>query len=215
VIGGNVSLYNESAGADIDPTPVIGLLGVLDELVAAPPGWNWRAGDKIVLVGARHAEGASPFPLAGSRWATGRGRRGGVLGGVDHDSLAATLDFVTNEVASICAGAASDVTAVHDALGGGLATAIAEMVAVTQVGAVLSELEAHGELFSEIPGRFVMATSDLDALWRRAEVAGVPIALLGTCGGEALVIGSMINLSVDDITSRRDGALVDAIEATS
>jgi phosphoribosylformylglycinamidine synthase len=215
VIGGNVSLYNESAGADIDPTPVIGLLGVVDDLVAAPPGWNWRAGDSIVLVGARHADGATPFPLAGSRWATRRGRRGGVLGGVDQESLSATLDFVTKEVAGICAGGASDVTAVHDALGGGLATAIAEMVAVTKVGALLGELEAHGELFSEIPGRFVMATSDVEAFTRRAKAAGVSMAVLGTCGGDDLVIGSMINLSVEEIASRREGALVDAIEATS
>ncbi len=57
VIGGNVSLYNESGGADIDPTPVIGLLGVLDELVAAPPAWRWGDGDALVLVGARKSRG--------------------------------------------------------------------------------------------------------------------------------------------------------------
>ena len=77
VIGGNVSLYNESGGNDIDPTPVVGLLGVVTHLVAPPPGWNWRDGDTIVLVGERRARGPRPFPLAGSRWATNRGRRGG------------------------------------------------------------------------------------------------------------------------------------------
>jgi phosphoribosylformylglycinamidine synthase len=215
VIGGNVSLYNESAGADIDPTPVIGLLGVIDELVAAPPGWNWRAGDSLMLVGARHADGETAFPLAGSRWATRRGRRGGTLHGAEPEALLATLDFVTKEVAAICAGGVSDVTAVHDVLGGGLASAVAEMVAVTKVGAVLGELEAHGELFSEFPGRFVMATSDVDAFTRRAESAGVPVTMLGACGGGALVIGSMIDVSVEEIAARREGALVDALEATS
>ena len=211
VIGGNVSLYNESGGADIDPTPVIGLLGVVDELVAPPPGWNWRAGDSIVLVGARHAYGETAFPLAGSRWATRRGRRGGTLGGAEPEALFASLDFVTREVASICAGGVSDVTAVHDVLGGGLATALAEMVAVTMIGAVLEELEAHGELFSEFPGRFVIATSDVDAFMRRAAAAGAPVALLGVCGGDALVIGSTIDLSVDEVATRREGALVDAL----
>jgi phosphoribosylformylglycinamidine synthase II len=215
VIGGNVSLYNESAGADIDPTPVIGLLGVVDELVAAPPGWNWRAGDSLVLVGARHAEGETPFPLAGSRWATRRGRCGGTLGAAEPDVLRTTLDFVTEEVAAICAGGASDVSAVHDVLGGGLASAVAEMVAVTKIGASLGELESHGELFSEFPGRFVVATSDVEAFTRRAESAGVPVAVLGTCGGNELVIGSMINLSVGEIAARREGALVEALEATS
>ncbi len=214
VIGGNVSLYNESGGADIDPTPVIGLLGVVDHLVAAPPGWNWSSGDTIMLVGARHASGDSAFPLAGSRWATRRGRRGGVLGGNEPSALPATLKFVTREVAAVCAGGASDLTAVHDVLGGGLATTIAEMVAVTKVGATLDELEAHGELFSEFPGRFVVATRNVEAFTQRAEAAGVPVARLGTCGGGALVIGSMINLSVEEIIARREGALADALEVS-
>jgi phosphoribosylformylglycinamidine synthase subunit PurL len=134
------------------------------------------------------------------------------LGGAERDVLSATLDFVTREVAAICAGGASDVTAVHDVLGGGLAAAVAEMVAVTRVGAVLGELEAHGELFSEFPGRFVVATSDAESFTQRAEAAGVPVAVLGACGGNSLVIGSTIDLSVEEIVARREGALVDALE---
>jgi phosphoribosylformylglycinamidine (FGAM) synthase-like enzyme len=213
VIGGNVSLYNESGGNDIDPTPVMGLLGVIDHLVAPPPGWNWRHGDTLVLVGARYAYGDAPFPLGGSRWATRRHRRGGHLTGVKPDALQATLPFVTSEVASICAGNHSDVTAVHDVGGGGLATALAEMVAVTGIGAHVEELDGHGELFSEFPGRFVMATNDPAAFSARAAEAGVPFAILGTTGGDRLTIGSAIDLSVEEIASRRAGALVDALEA--
>src|ERR1035441_9571725 len=77
IIGGNVSLYNESGGSDIDPTPVVGLLGVLDSLLAPPPGWAWRAGDAAVLVGNRRCVGPQSFPLGGTKWATLRGRRGG------------------------------------------------------------------------------------------------------------------------------------------
>ncbi|MEY2565472.1 MAG: phosphoribosylformylglycinamidine synthase subunit PurL, partial [Actinomycetota bacterium] len=64
VVGGNVSLYNSSDGVDIDPTPVIGVLGVIDELVRRPPGAGLREGDDLVLLGppARTA-------LDGSRWA--------------------------------------------------------------------------------------------------------------------------------------------------
>ena len=69
VIGGNVSLYNESGGADIDPTPVLGVLGLVDVLVAPPPGLAWGEGDTLVLLGARGADDGS-FPLDGSRWAT-------------------------------------------------------------------------------------------------------------------------------------------------
>ncbi len=106
VIGGNVSLYNESGGRDIDPTPVIGLLGVIERLVSPPPGWNWRDGDALVLVGDRLASGDEAFPLGGSRWATRRGRRGGRLFEIDLDALAASVSFVAHEVARICAGEA-------------------------------------------------------------------------------------------------------------
>jgi phosphoribosylformylglycinamidine synthase len=213
VIGGNVSLYNESGGSDIDPTPVIGLLGVVDELVAPPPGWNWGPGNTIVLVGARYADGERPFPLAGSRWATKRGRRGGVIEGIDLEALSLTLDFVVNEIASICAGDASDVTAVHDVSGGGLAGSLAEMVAATGIGAEIVELEGHAELFSEFPGRFVMATSDVEAFQSRARAAGVSSTRLGMSGGDRLRVGSMIDLPVTQIAARRRDALEDALGA--
>ena len=83
VIGGNVSLYNESGGADIDPTPVLGVLGLVDLLVAPPPGLAWDEGDTLVLLGARAAADGS-FPLDGSRWATERrAHRSGTLPAID------------------------------------------------------------------------------------------------------------------------------------
>ncbi|HEY5010687.1 MAG TPA: AIR synthase related protein [Acidimicrobiales bacterium] len=213
VIGGNVSLYNESGGKDIDPTPVVGLLGVVDALVAPPPGWAWRDGDDIVLVGTRHANSHYRFPLGGSRWATRRGRRGGHVAHFDAETLAAAIDFVVAEVASICAGNTSDVTAVHDVGGGGLAVALAEMVAVSELGIDCDELETHAELFSEFPGRFVMATNDLAAFVARAELAGVPVARLGVVGGGEMRIASMISIPVDDVGARRRGALEESLAA--
>jgi phosphoribosylformylglycinamidine synthase len=212
VIGGNVSLYNESGGHDIDPTPVIGVLGVIDNLVAPPPGWNWREGDTLLLVGARRAHGEVPFPLGGSRWATRRGRRGGRLYGIEPETLVSTLSLVTREVASICAGKASDITAVHDVGGGGIATALAEMVAVTALGARVDELEGHGELFAEFPGRFIVATKDPADFHLRAAATGVPVAVLGVVGGERLTVGTTIDLAVHEIAQRRAGALVEALE---
>ena len=212
VIGGNVSLYNESGGSDIDPTPVIGLLGVVDELVAPPPGWGWGEGDAIVLVGVRRALGVQPFPLGGSRWATKRGRRGGVISSFDAGSLRPTLDFVTEEIAVICAGGESDVTAVHDVSGGGIAGALGEMVAATSRGVVVMDLEHHGELFSEFPGRFIMATSNLDAFLTRAQASGVAVTTLGICEGDRLRVGSSIDLPVERIVVKRRDALEDALE---
>jgi phosphoribosylformylglycinamidine synthase subunit PurL len=213
VIGGNVSLYNESGGHDIDPTPVVGLLGVIDSLVAPPPGWGWHQGDQIVLVGTRHANSQHRFPLGGTRWATRRGRRGGHVPHFDAETLAAAIDFVTDEVARICAGEPSDVTAVHDVGGGGLAVALAEMVCVSELGARIEELEAHAELFAEFPGRFVMATNDVTSFMARADVAGAPVVRLGTVGGQDLRIGSTIELSVAEVAARRRGALEASLAA--
>ncbi len=63
VIGGNVSFYNESGGVDIDPTPVVGVIGVIEWLDRRPPGVAARADEALVLVGE-----TVPL-LAGSRWA--------------------------------------------------------------------------------------------------------------------------------------------------
>jgi len=211
VVGGNVSLYNESGGNDIDPTPVVGLLGVLDSLVAPPPGWDWRDGDAIVLVGARRASGDTAFPLGGSRWATRRGRRGGTVAPFNGAVLKRTFDFVAGEVASTCAGHASDVTAVHDVGAGGLATALAEMAASTGRGAQVTELEGHGELFAEFPGRFVMATNDLDRFVARAARADVDVEAIGHVGGTRLRIASSVDLDVAEIARRRAHALEDSL----
>ena len=212
VIGGNVSLYNESGGRDIDPTPVIGLLGVIERLVSPPPGWNWRDGDALVLVGDRHAAGGEAFPLGGSRWATRRGRRGGRLFELNLDALAASVSFVAGEVARICAGEASDVSAVHDVGSGGLAVALAEMTAATRRGVNVGHLDSLGELFAEFPGRFVVATSDPEALVARAEAAGVRARSIGAVGGDRVTIGALIDLSVHEIAARREGALTGALE---
>ena len=89
VIGGNVSLYNESGGADIDPTPVVAVLGVIDDLARRPPAAAFAAGTALVLLGATDPS------LAGSRWAVDlRHHSGGVLPGLDLAAHGALLGLV-------------------------------------------------------------------------------------------------------------------------
>jgi phosphoribosylformylglycinamidine synthase len=114
-------------------------------------------------------------------------------------------------VAAICAGAASDVTAVHDVSGAGLAGALAEMVAVTGRGVEVDQLEGHAELFAECPGRFVVATSRVDEFVARARDAGVPVTPLGTVGGARLRVGDALDLAVSQVAARRAGALEAAL----
>ena len=88
VIGGNVSLYNESFGVDINPTPVIGVLGLIDRLAAPPPGMTLVEGGSLVLldasVGTPRGRPCHRPSLAGSRWAVEwRGHRNGTLPALD------------------------------------------------------------------------------------------------------------------------------------
>ena len=212
VIGGNVSLYNESGGRDIDPTPVVGVVGLVDSLLAPPPGWAWRTGDTVFLVGHRYAIGEQAFPLGGSRWASQRGRRGGRLPGFDGQRLRSVNTFVAGEVAAMCAGQTSDLTAVHDVAAGGLGVALASMAVAAGVGVSMGEATEAAELFSEFPGRFVVATSDPQAFAARAAHAGVPVTALGTAGGEEVVIADLVRVSVALLADRRGGALERALQ---
>ena len=119
VVGGNVSLYNESKGVNIDPTPVVGLLGVVDELDRRPPGVGQREGDVLLLLGD-DLSGPEPS-LAGSAAAWLHGHKGGDLPALDPAEVSILGDFVRSLVAG------GSLAGVHDVSTGGLAVALAEM----------------------------------------------------------------------------------------
>jgi phosphoribosylformylglycinamidine synthase len=200
VVGGNVSLYNESGGADIDPTPVLGVLGLVDTVGAPPPGLAWRAGDAVVLLGPRAAADGS-FPLEGTRWATERrGHRTGRPPAVDFDAHRRVCAFVAGLVAAQVGGAggAAPLGAVHDVSGGGLAVALAEMAAAAGLGCSL-DLGDPAELFTEVPSRFVVATADPDGLCARAGALGITAAVLGRAEGDRLRLGALVDLAVGEV----------------
>ncbi len=215
VIGGNVSLYNESAGRDIDPTPVLGVLGLVDRLQARPPGTAWSGGDTVALLG----EPADGPPLGGTRWAVEcRGHRGGRLAALDPAAHRRVAELVTGLVAEALGGGPAVLSAVHDVSGGGLAVALAEMAAAAGVGARLSGLGGPADLFTEAPGRFVVAVRDdraLNSLTERARAAGVPLQVLGAAGGDRLAIdgpdGALVDLALDRLAGRWRTALADAL----
>jgi phosphoribosylformylglycinamidine synthase len=201
VVGGNVSLYNESGGADIDPTPVLGLLGLVDVVAAAPPGLAWSAGDAVVLLGARAAADGS-FPLEGTRWATERqGHRTGRPPAVDFAAHRKVCAFVAGLVAAAVGGrgGTAPIGAVHDVSGGGLAVALAEMAAAAGLGCSL-DVADPAELFTELPSRFVVATAEPDELCVRAGALGIPAAVLGRAGGDRFTLGTLVDLAAGDVT---------------
>jgi phosphoribosylformylglycinamidine synthase II len=187
VVGGNVSLYNETEEGPIYPTPVVGMVGELPaaELAVGP---DLRDGDEIALVG--------PFApsLAGSELVKMRGELGKGLPENAIEPVARALALVRELVRD---GA---VRAAHDISDGGLACALAEMAIAGGAGARLDldpliELRGcSGEtaLFGEGPGGFLLAAEaeELDALSERVAVTGVDVLRLGQAGGERLEISA-------------------------
>jgi phosphoribosylformylglycinamidine synthase subunit PurL len=194
VVGGNVSLYNESRGRDIDPTPVVGTLGVVDRLDRRPPGVRLAEGDHVLLVGPRSSE------LGGSRWAAATlndGRPLGPLPALDLKVHTAVAGVVRSLVAE---GVASGV---HDVADGGLAVALGELVARSGVGLRLAGIGATGELFSEAPSRVVVAAPApaVAGVARRCGDTGVPVVDLGTAGGDRLVVEGLVDLPVAHVVA--------------
>ncbi len=201
-IGGNVSLYNESRGRDIDPTPIIGVLGVVDVLDRVPPRPAFVDGGSVLLVGR-----TDPV-LDGSQWAARHGHRGrGSLPALDLDAVVAVADAVRGLVADGVVGGA------HDVSGGGLGLALAELAVVGGVGAQLAGIADHAELFSESVGRVLLcvAPDDLERVRGRLDAAGVPVVELGRAGGDRLVVEGLVDVSVAELAGASSSWLPDAL----
>jgi len=179
VIGGNVSFYNESRGRDIDPTPVVGVLGVIDDLTTVPPPPALTRGSRVVLLGATRAE------LGGAQWATAHGLRDGMPPAADLDAAVAVHDLVRTLVR------ARVVDGVHDCSDGGLAVAVAEMAIVGNCGAEMTrpdDLVPALMWFSESASRVVLSVpaSGVDDVVARARDAAVPAVDIGVAAGDRL-----------------------------
>ena len=204
VIGGNVSLYNESFGVDIDPTPVIGALGLIEVLAARPPGVTLVEGGALVLLDAGVGASGSrrhPPSLGGSRWATEcRGHRNGTLPPLDLDGHGRLVGLVAALVAEAVAGGGGLVDGIHDVSGGGLGVTLAELSVRSGVGLQVSGIGDHHELFTEAPSRVVVCTTERDELVSRAAEAGVGFRVLGTTGGDRIVVDGLVDLGVAEAT---------------
>jgi len=196
VVGGNVSLYNESNGSDIDPTPVVAIVGVRDSVTSVPPGARLYEDSRVIVLGTA-TTGTSP--LGGSRWAWAEGKTDGSLAPLDENAVAATAGLVRSLVVG------GLVNGVHDIAEGGLASAIAEMAVRGNVGCSVQIGSSTAEAFSEAPGRVVVSVSDdqVGTVLAAAAAAGVDVADLGVTGGDRIVVGPRI-----------DAALADAVTAS-
>ena len=206
VIGGNVSLYNESLGANIDPTPVIGVIGVIDSLTERPPTLCAAAGQQLWLLGG--STDAAATSLGGSRYAALQGLDGGRLPTLDLEAHQTMINLVQTVVTQ------SVVSAIHDVADGGLITTLAEMVIASKCGAVIASMPP-AELLHEGASRVVVAVDPEMAtgLVAMAKAAGVSIRELGVMGGDNLSITGVWSRSVAQLTQRWTSKLPDAMNA--
>jgi phosphoribosylformylglycinamidine synthase len=195
VIGGNVSLYNESGGADIPPTPVIGGLGLVERLEHRPPGIGWRDGATVLLF---HPTRPAEPVLGGSRWAVEvRGHRSGRLPMLDLAMHRSVVEFACGLVAEGVATGTGLLCGVHDVSAGGLGVALAELALAAGIGVHAGQIADHAALFAEVPSRFLAATRHPEEVIDRAGVAGVAVTVLGRAGGDELRIGGLVSLPVE------------------
>ncbi|MGH6679056.1 MAG: AIR synthase-related protein, partial [Bradyrhizobium sp.] len=200
VVSGNVSLYNETNGRAILPTPSIGGVGLLDDFTKSATLAFKAEGEAILLVGETRGwlgqsvylrdicgreEGAPPpVDLAAER------RNGEMVRGL------------------IRAGA---VTAAHDLSDGGLLIALAEMAMASGIGARLSvkpaSVPAHAYWFGEDQARYVVTVREAEAtqVRTRLQASGVPCVRIGTTGGDAIAISGEASMAVASLRSAFEG----------
>jgi phosphoribosylformylglycinamidine synthase subunit PurL len=191
VIGGNVSFYNETDGVDIFPTPVVGLLGLVDPMPPNPPRLDRaEAGHLLWMFGPKHSRN-----LAGSAFE--KVMYGHIGGRPDEPD-----PHMARAVIGLAAQLANSglVPAMHDIAEGGIALTLAEMCIVSGVGAGLSFTDWIG-IFAENPNRFIAAVppEHAEAVRSMAERADVPVSELGVFGGDAIVLddGGRVGTSID------------------
>lgn len=193
VVSGNVSLYNETEGRPILPTPAIGGVGVLEDLAQAV-GLSWPDGAALVLVGDTAGH------LGQSLWLREiAGREAGPPPPMDLAAERRHGDFVR---AQILAGA---VLACHDVSDGGLLVALAEMAMAAEIGARITACGDHGFWFGEDQARYILAVRDAPAIMLAA--GAIPVTLLGHAGGTTLELAGLGAISVAELSAVHEATL--------
>ena len=166
IVSGNVSLYNETDGRPIHPTPVVGCVGLVDDVRRIPS--TWQEGDVVLLVG--HPQGS----LAGSEYQRLYGELSGEPAPLDLRAEATLVRFLVR--------VAPHVSLLHDAAEGGLAVALAECALASGIGADVELPPDAVRRFGEGGGQAIVACDERFA----AGLRGVPMRRLGVVGGDAV-----------------------------
>ena len=204
VVSGNVSLYNETDGRAILPTPTVAVVGQLRSADDRLELGFREPGDVIAGLGR-----ASRGSLAGSEWLFQR------TGGLGEDPVGIDLDAeVALQRTALELAQRRLLQSAHDISDGGFGVAVAEACIANGIGASVTlpssaDASSHALLFSEEPSRIVVsiASGKVDTVREVCEEHGVPFELLGTVGGESLVIEGVCRISVAELGAAHAAAL--------
>lgn len=189
VTGGNVSLYNQTGETAILPTPVVAVLGVVEDVTRRTPTGFQAADEPVFLLGVTREE------LSGSEWAhVVHGHLGGTPPVVDLAAERALAELLADGVGLL--------TSAHDLSDGGLAHALVESCLRHGVGARVSlSGDPFVALFGESVARVVVtvAADDADRVTALAGQHGVPVARLGETGGASLAVEGQFDLPLEEL----------------
>ncbi len=207
VVSGNVSLYNETEGRPILPTPTIGAVGVIDDISKAVGSRLREAGLGIVLIGETKGWLGQSLYLREAC-----GREEGAPPPVDLAVERRNGDFVRGQIDL------RRIAACHDLSDGGLLVALAEMCIAGGTGAEIalptSAIPSHAFLYGEDQARYLVASKAPKDVIADAERAGVPALLLGYAGGDALSVKGLLSLKLSDIKAAHEAWLPAYMNAT-
>ena len=200
VVSGNVSLYNETSGIAILPTPVVGGVGLIADAQSAVDLALKSDGDALILVGETGGHLGCSLYLREIE-----GSEAGPPPPVDLAAERRNGDFVHGEIR------AGRVAACHDLSDGGLLAAIAEMAMAGERGVYL-EVAPDGMtriayLFGEDQGRYLIETAYCETLLAAASAAGVPASVIGRVGGVSLTLPGAGAISVDTLKATNEAWL--------
>ncbi len=198
VVSGNVSLYNETNGEGIPPTPTIGAVGLIDDLEATATIAFKTAGEAIVLIGETTGHlGASLYLREIAD------RRDGAPPPVDLAAEKRAGDLVRGLIARRA------VTACHDLSDGGLAVAVAEMALAGNLGAAVEQPNGgpplHAWLFGEDQARYLVTAPAAGAVLEAARQAGVAAVCIGETGGSGLTLPGADTISLSTLRAAHEG----------
>ena len=196
IVSGNASMYNESSGTAIYPTPIIGSLGLFEDVAKHATAGFKSAGDVIVLLGS-DTTWDSINGLAGSEYLE-------LIHGKVEGQPVLDLDLEVR-VQAVCRDAVTNglVSSAHDVSDGGIAIAIAECAIIGEIGATITESPGHrwdAQLFGETQSRILASVppENLNAVETLAAKQTVPMTSIGMVGGKTLSLGDEISLQLAD-----------------